>query len=599
MLLILVMSLLSPLQYVILYLFPPQGMVFNGMGTDDAMYFTAIKSYEFGFQSPLIIKGDDIDGSIFYNPAFGPVYIMLPLGMIHFLFGIEPLVIFIVFKFLSSVLFLAISYFLIKNLSENKRETNITFFVFAVTAGLGGFLYMLFRLLTDPSQLLAPFSLFGFGIGVYRIIDMYYSLPFATSFLAFLLFIKNRHILSGILIGMTVLFYPLYAFVIFLTILLYAVLHKKIASILSIILISLPFAFIWAYPYIRQPMLFKEYSSMLRVLSGHNLPSIFIGFGMAALFLTYEIYRKMNPKRNLHIGKKIYLLSWLAAILLISVSQISQSYWVTMDATVNRMFMGLNLIGLLNFINSYSLLFELPFFILLSKFTLDVLAKRKSFDSKYFFIVSWFILIVFLAMAPLKYVPWVPVKISAFLALPISYIAAGGIIRFSKDSDAVIKLALISILVFSLPSLFFFYLFEQNVARSVNTEGIPKANDYFYTISDHEAMKFLQSRPFGTVLASGEIGSYIPVYSGKKTLLVGTNRSDIIYKFSEKYDNFKSFYSSSADDAKRLSIIDNYNITYIFYGAFEMEIGELNAERLEFLEKIYENGGTYIYRVKR
>ena len=67
--LIIVMSLLSPLQYVILYFFSPQNMVFNGMGTDEAVYFSAISSYEYGFKSPWIMAADGLEDNIFYNPA--------------------------------------------------------------------------------------------------------------------------------------------------------------------------------------------------------------------------------------------------------------------------------------------------------------------------------------------------------------------------------------------------------------------------------------------------------------------------------------------------------------------------------------------------
>ena len=144
-------------------------------------------------------------------------------------------------------------------------------------------------------------------------------------------------------------------------------------------------------------------------------------------------------------------------------------------------------------------------------------------------------------------------------------------------------------IVLSLPSLALFYIYEQNTARYSTGE----IQNFFFSRNDYEALMFLKNEPPGVFMSSGEIGSYVPYYSGKKALRTTANRTDAVLNLSEKERGFKILYSDSGD-AEKINIIRKYNISYIFYGTFEKS-ADFHQEL--YFKEIYRNNGTSVYRV--
>ncbi len=573
--LIILMSLLSPLQYVILAVYHPQDTVFNGFGTDDGIILTLIKIHDFGFNNPWILSSDGMNENIFNNPTLGPVFTMLPLGFFYMLTGIDPLAILVIFKFLSSVFFLAVSYYLIEALAMDKRKSRIAFFIYTITAGLGGII-VLFQTILNPSKIFTIFSLFGFGVGSYRVIDFYYSFPLALSLLSVLLFLKNKYYFSGLSLGLAVFFYPWYGFAAFLIILVYSLIYDKVAGILKTLIPAVPFGLVWLMAYLNSAEFFRNYIDIVKTTSGIVLPSIAIGLGLPAVFLVYELHILLGKKG----GRKMHIFLWLIAISLLSLSQISQSYW----ANVSGAFSGLE------FVSAYSILFELPFFILFAKLAYDV--SRLNVRKDYLFVLCWLLLAAFLLLAPMKYVPWIPIKISSFMNIPVAIIATYGITRFASVYKVSARNIIVLTTVLSLPSLVLFYIYEQNTARYSASAG--ELQNFFFSRNDYEALRFLKNEPPGVVVSSGEIGSYLPYYSGKKALLTTANRTDAVLNLSEKERGFRILYSDSGD-AEKISIIRKYNISYIFYGTFENRAAAFHQE--PYFKEIYSNNGTSVYRV--
>jgi len=576
--LIILMSLLNPLQYVILAVYHPQDTIFNGMGTDDGIILTLIKIHDFGFNNPWILSSDGIKENIFNNPTLGPVFTMLPLSFFYLLTGIEPLAVLVIFKFFSSVFFLVVSYYMIEALVRDKRKSRIAFFIYIITAGLGSII-VLFQIMMNPSKIFTIFSLFGFGVGTYRVIDFYYSFPLALGLLAVLLFMKNKYYLSGLSLGLAVFFYPWYGFAAFLIIFVYSLIYQKVARIMKTLLPTVPFGLVWFMIYVNSAEFFRNYIDIVKMTSGIVLPSIVIGLGLPVIFLIYEL-RKL-------FDRKIYIFLWLSAISLLSLSQISQSYWANVSGIFKSM------IPIMEFVNTYSILFELPFFILFVKLVYDV--SRLNIKKDYLFVLCWFLLALFLLLAPMKYVPWIPIKISSFMNIPIAIIATYGIIHFASRYKLLsARNIIILITILSLPSLVLFYIYEQNTARYDASAG--EIQNFFFSKSDYEALRFMKNEPMGVVISSGEIGSYLPYYSNKKSLLTTANRTDAVFNISEKEHDFKILYSDSGD-AEKINIIRKYNISYIFYGTFENRIASFHPENVTYFKEIYRNNGTSIYRV--
>jgi hypothetical protein len=566
--LIVLMSVFGLLQYTAFNLFPPQDMAFNGIGYDDASFMMLIKASDFDFQSPYIIGSDRIDGSLFLNPANGPIYIFVPIGLVFYSWlGIDALTLLAMFKFISAMLCLTVSYFFIRMFTSEK-EGDTAFLIFTVSAGFGGLLYIFM-----------PSSLFGFGMGTYRMLVNYHTLPFALSLLSMMMFMKKKYGFSGISLGLTTLAYPLFALVTALIVIIYAFLHEKKMNLLKLFIVSLPFTLAWILPIVMQPLFFSEYVNIGYGYDIVLMPSLILGLGVAGIFLVYEIYKKMN------MGWK-YAVAWIVSIALMSVSQLSQSYWAINNASLK---------GLLAATSQLSVIFEIPFFILLAMFVMDIFMKKKSFDKKYFFIILWFALLLFLTRLPFTR----PLKFIIFIAIPVSIIATKGIMRFSVDGQTIRKI-LASLVIISFISIFFFYAYNYNETMRMNTKDNRLVNDLaYYRTDERNAMVFLKSQPQGVVLSSCQMGTYMPIYSGKKTLLAGINRSTNIYKYDEKLEDYYTFYSADAIEYQRLSVIEKYNIGYVFYGEIERDVssGEFMPSRLGYLDLIFQENKTEVYRV--
>jgi len=98
----------------------------------------------------------------------------------------------------------------------------------------------------------------------------------------------------------------------------------------------------------------------------------------------------------------------------------------------------------------------------------------------------------------------------------------------------------------------------------------------------------------GIVLASREVGNFIPGRTGLKTYIghVGETR----YK-RRKLQELNRFMSRETDDQFRLSLLKNNEIDYLFISDFERKLGDFNPDTAKFLKKIYRSGSVILYRV--
>lgn len=583
-LLILVVASIGPAKLALLYAFPPQGMVFNGYSTDDAIIFGSIMSIGHGFQSAWSMPADAGRHEIFFNPANGPVYIAAAIGMIYALTSIDAFILFALAKIAFGVIFLFAAYRLIELLSG--QDKNKIFVLFCLSAGLGGILYMFFRLLTDPSAILEPFSLFAFGAGPFRILDFYYSIPFTFALLAVIKSIERKHILSGIFMGMTVLFYPLYGIMTFISIAVYWLAFRRstlIDSVAKPLAVTIPFAIPWAASYLLNKGLYSYYADVNRSLAVVFLPSLFLGIGLAAFFSAYYVYKHVR-----WTGKKFnyaFIAVVSIAAIIISLSQLQQTIWTRLDPAFT------GAAGSLGILGDYYPVFELPFLALLALIFIRAM-KIPSKETR--FSIMWLVSTAFILMIPTGIAP-ISIKLISFVVLPAVITGFLGMKELAQRWGISITKIIMIAVILSLPSIILLQAFEmQNIYRSIENDSPLNPRDYYYTHNDIEALQFMKSLPYGTAISSPRIGSYIPSIADKKSLMISGRRKDVIMNYDDKEADMISFYNSTADEAMR--IIEKYDITYVFYGDFEKEAGFKSPSRFSFLEKIYSKGAE-VYRI--
>ena len=309
--------------------------------------------------------------------------------------------------------------------------------------------------------------------------------------------------------------------------------------------------------YLFQPALFDNYANAVGTVSVNVLPSVLLGLGPMFLFLLYDM-----KKRFPFVSGKRHLALFAASFALMSYYQISGSVWAP-PLPSHPLF----------------IFFSVPFLAFLGYLAKKVMESGN--EKRIVFMYAWFIAFLFIAMFPVKLFSILPPKVTVFLYFPLAFLACEGMKDF-KHARLFVAVVAVSAL-----SIFFFYSFEQMDARNIYKNGVLGEQNFFYTESDMKAIGFLKDMPAGNVLSSQAIGTYLPYYAEKKSLLFGTNRGDIIIGVGEKLSDYERFYSSP-----ERGILEKYGIRYVFYGTFEKRLGDLGSPY--YLRKVYGDGsGIY------
>jgi hypothetical protein len=390
-----------------------------------------------------------------------------------------------------------------------------------------------------------------------------------------ILFARKKHLLSGLVLGVSFLIYPLYAFAFFPVIVLYSIIYEKqvwLRNVLVVFFAAAPFGIPWLFSYISSPYFFGVYGCINKILGAVVLPSIALSLGIPLFFMLYSMRKRIKI-----VYGKFYGALWLFSLVLVSLSEISQSYWAS----------GMDFLGIVKLAGSFYPLLEIPFYIMFAHLVWMVFKNRRNIESGHLFFMGWLFVISLLLFTPPTIAPWVPMKLIVVITIPASFIAAIGIGEFSARYKISWRKIMALIIVFSLPAIFLYYAFEITRTGMVQKDFVQQ--NMFYSKSDYDAMLFLKNQPDGIVLCSGYIGNFLPYYSGKKSLLFGIDRTDTVYRFDEKMSDYKKFMAGDAE------VLKKYNIGYVFYGSFEKLDGKIIDDSL--LEKIYDLNGAIIYRV--
>ncbi|MEI7905255.1 MAG: hypothetical protein WCI43_07575 [Candidatus Firestonebacteria bacterium] len=121
--------------------------------------------------------------------------------------------------------------------------------------------------------------------------------------------------------------------------------------------------------------------------------------------------------------------------------------------------------------------------------------------------------------------------------------------------------------------------------------------NYCVLITDREAFSWMDKNipADSVVLSSFASGIYIPGLAGCK---VYAGHYDQTVNSKQKKREAGYFYETATKTGFRKSLIELSRAEYVYCGGFERAIGDAGLDSLSELEKIYENSGAAVYKVR-
>jgi hypothetical protein len=236
------------------------------------------------------------------------------------------------------------------------------------------------------------------------------------------------------------------------------------------------------------------------------------------------------------------------------------------------------------------------------------LLRRRDFPRREALLFLW---IWLAAAALLLYMPLNPQRrFVQGLQVPLAILATVGLyhcfLPWLRQNHLVVALArrprytldglqrLATVLFLFLAGLVNAYL----LAGAFITLAVVQPYPFFRPQAELEAMNWLRanSRPEEVVLAAYWTGSYLPYGAGNR-IVVG-HRYETVH-FDARRQEVERYFSLVADDVWRQSLLRRYGIAYVFTGQAERELGLFDPAQAGYLERVFENDETAVYRVLR
>jgi hypothetical protein len=96
-------------------------------------------------------------------------------------------------------------------------------------------------------------------------------------------------------------------------------------------------------------------------------------------------------------------------------------------------------------------------------------------------------------------------------------------------------------------------------------------------------------------LASFQVGNVIPAWTD---LRVFAGHGPETLNSAEKQANIRRFFDPETDDLWRRSLLQEFEVDYVFYGPQEQELGDWDPALAAFLELAYQEMPYTIHRVE-
>ncbi len=314
--------------------------------------------------------------------------------------------------------------------------------------------------------------------------------------------------------------------------------------------------------------------------------SVLLYFLIAALLVILFFKNRITIKNNL---------ANILIFFIISLPSFLYMYWLGTTNPIWSVIEKQNILptpSLINLITGYGIILIFSFYGLLT------LCRKDKIKCLFFSI--WILSVLILAYIP----PWIYPMQRRFLEtafyVPLAITASfgiKGIYQYLKQKQIKdLKLKFISFFVmFIVP-----FLLIGNIQNwfqfkyMVNQTNDPRI---YLSNKNIEATKWLKqnSPQESIVLSSFYNGNVIPYYADR---FVYVGHGPMTINFEEKFKESENFYSGNFSVNEVSDFLKNRKINYVFYSDEEKRMGKFNPEQYDFLEKVYQNGGAEIYKVK-
>jgi hypothetical protein len=215
-----------------------------------------------------------------------------------------------------------------------------------------------------------------------------------------------------------------------------------------------------------------------------------------------------------------------------------------------------------------------------------VLAIRRRSKAD-FFLLAWVIVNGLLLYAPFS----LQRRLVTGLHVPLCILAAMALSRYVLPRFLPAKKTLVlgAFIVLTMPSNLFVLM--------ASMAGAAQQDSRLYLYRDEaEAMTWLQenTQPTDIVLASPEMGLFIPAWAGNR-VLYGHPFETV--EAEKKRALAEIFYQAQTEEPIRRGIIEGHHITHVFYGPRERELSGGQLETVPMLSEAYKNPAVTIYQV--
>ena len=556
--LIVFLSLINPLHYTIFVLSAPVNSEFIGF-VDDGLMLSLMQSSSRNFEDPW-----SAGGSVFNNPLVGSVYLFILLGVPLLFLKVNPYVLFILYKFIFAFVYYIVAYNFMKFFIKDKKILSTAFILFMLAAGIGGIIYSLAYVSGNTEFLpaigygmTAEFEeLGGLAHSLTHLPRLYYLIPEILTYVTLLAFATRRKVLTGILLGITGMFYPVAAIMSFIILTFYflAFNYKKnnfvlmkglIREFYLIIIISSMFAVPWIVSYLQNPYFFNVVSA--ESFENFTLLKIIVSYALTLPFVLYFLRKRISLFRR----KEFIITSFI----ILGLFFLEQLYPVSQRSVLfSELMANIGLLNVSAFLFIYSKIIELIAALYAISVVIVIMKSDISKTEKSLFV--WIFSFTILAGLYPSYVGFFTGRFGSLLLMSMSILSAYGIAEFCRNKKINLKHVIILILLLSLPSLIAFNARIQKQGREESLSNV------YISENDYNALLFLKDLPQGRIIAFQKISIFAPVYSDQKAFFFSG-------RINENVKDYEDFYTKPD---KQQEIIEKYNLTYIFYGDDEKKL---------------------------
>jgi hypothetical protein len=225
-------------------------------------------------------------------------------------------------------------------------------------------------------------------------------------------------------------------------------------------------------------------------------------------------------------------------------------------------------------------------------------------DERWLFPVAWVIVV-----PPLLYAPFnLQRRLIEGVQVPLALLASVGLARYVLPAlsrsrlvhlltrrprytlSGLRRLAATTVVLATVPTNVF--LLTGNSLEVLAHRESP----LFHERAEIEANDWLKahSSPEDTVFCAFQTGNYVPARAGNRVFLGHTPET---INAEEKKRIVARFFSVDPDAEWRMSVLSQYNVTYVLVGPRERALGDFRSDAVPFLRQVYDNGRYAIYRV--